>query len=78
MKALVFSSESVDLGSLLSHENFQVMNLRPHFIPHPRVFVLAVDAALVLGEDPGSRELPEFRTPVPPRADKTIRGFSMT
>jgi hypothetical protein len=54
MKALVLSSESVDLGSLLSHEDLQFMNLGPHFIPHPRVFVLAVDAALVFGEDPSS------------------------
>jgi hypothetical protein len=76
MKALVLGSETVDFDSLLSHENFQVMKLSPHFIPHPRVFVLATDASLVFGEDPRSRVLFQFRTPITPRADKAIRGLS--
>jgi len=78
MKALVLGSETVDFDSLLSHEDFQFMKLRPHFIPHPRVFVFATNAPLILGEDPRSGVLFQLRTPVTPRADKTIRGLSMT
>lgn len=77
MKALVLGSETVDFDSLLSHENFQIMKLRPHLIPHPRVFVLATDAPLIFGEDPRSRLLFQFRTPITPRADKTIRSLSI-
>jgi len=78
MKTLVPGGDPVDFDSLLSHENFQVMKLRAHFIPHPRVFVLATDAALVFGEDPRGRLLFEFRTTVTPRADKSIRCLSIT
>ena len=43
MKVFVLGSETVDLDRLLSNEDFQVMQLRTHFFPHPPVFVLAMN-----------------------------------
>ena len=52
MKVFVLGSETVDLNSLLSHEVLQAAQLGSHFIPHPPVFVFAMDAPLVFGKDP--------------------------
>jgi hypothetical protein len=35
MKVFGLGGETVDLGSLLSHEDFQIMQFRPHFLPYP-------------------------------------------
>lgn len=78
VKALVLGGETVDFLGLFSHNSFQFTDLRTHFIAYPVVFVFALDAALVFGEDPRGGLLPEFGTSVSPWADKTIRGLSMT
>ena len=77
MKVSVLGGETVELGSLLSHEVFETVDLGTHFIAHPPVFVFPSDTSLVFGEDPRRGMLLEFRAPVTPRADKIICGFSV-
>jgi hypothetical protein len=77
VKVFVLGCETVDLGSLPSHEGFQIVQLRPHFLPDPEMLVFAGDTSLVFGENPRGGVLPQLRAAVTPGADKIIRGFSM-
>jgi len=77
VKAFVLGGETVDFLGLFFDNSFQSTDLCAHFIAYPGVFVFALDAALVFGEDPCGGVMPEFGTSVTPRADKTIRRFSV-